>query len=114
MKQNITIHLTDQIEELLEARIVEASTDFRALIQSGDNVSPCFAVRDLLAQGLTRVLRQGHTLERVSGKGTRRLAGRVPCAILLVIEHIAKQYELTTHATLRALIVAGAQTHGER
>ena len=108
MKQNITIHLTEQIEELLEAHIAKLSIDFHALIQSGDNVSPCFAVRDLLARGLTRVLRDGHTLERVSSKGTRRLAVRVPRSILLVIEHVAKQRELTTHATLRALIVTGA------
>lgn len=112
MKQNITIHLTEQIEELLEARIAELSKDYRAVIQAGDNVSPCFAVRDLLAQGLTRTLREeGYTLERASsGKGTRRLAVRVPRSILLVIEHVAKQYEFTTHATLRALIVAGASS----
>lgn len=106
-----TLRLTAELEELIEARRAELWADLRTRIQHADGLTPAHAIRDLVASGVLKVMSGGATLAPVAGATTRTLKLHIPRSQFeQALAEIAQAYELSIHATLRALIVAGASS----
>jgi hypothetical protein len=104
-----TLRLTAELEELIETHRAELWTDVRIRIQHADGLVPAYAIRDLVARGVLEVMGGGASLASVTGATTRTTALYIPRGDFeQALAEIAQAYELSTHATLRALIVAGA------
>jgi hypothetical protein len=106
-----TLRLTAELEELIETQRAELWADLRIRIQHTDGLTPAYAIRDLVASGVVEVMGGNVALAPVTGPTTRKVALYIPRGQFeQALTEIAQIYGLTTHATLRALIVAGASS----
>ena len=102
-----TLRLTAELDELIEARRVELENDLTVRIQHTHDVTHVYATRDLIARGVLNVISGVVELAPVTGATTHTIALYIPRVFDQTFAEIAAVCELTTHATLRALIVAG-------
>lgn len=106
-----TLRLTAELEELIETHRAELWTELTVRIQHADGLTPAYVIRDLVARGVLKVMRGGASLPPVTGATTRTTALYIPRGQFDdALAEIAQAYELSIHATLRALIVAGADS----
>ena len=106
-----TLRLTAELDELIEARRAELWADLRIRIQHADGLVPAYAIRDLVARGVLEVMSGQAALASVTGATTRTIKLHIPRGQFDdALAEIAQAYELSIHATLRALIVAGASS----
>ena len=110
-----TLHLTAELEELIEARRVELAGTPSHMIQNPDTVTTVYAIRNLIGGVIDRFLlglsdnnSEPPELKQITGETTRTIKIQIPRSLDAALECITEHAGLTTHATLRALIVAGA------
>ena len=112
-----TLHLTAELEELIEARRVELAGTPSHMIQNPDTVTTVYAIRNLIGGVIDRFLlglsdnnSEPPELKQITGETTRTIKIQIPRSLDAALECITEHAGLTTHATLRALIVAGASS----
>jgi hypothetical protein len=105
-----TLRSTAELDELIETRRVELENDLTARIQHTYDITSVYATRDLIARGVLNVIGGVAELAPVTGATTHTIALYIPRVFDETFDEIAALHELTTHATLRALIVAGASS----
>jgi hypothetical protein len=105
-----TLRLTAQLEELVEARRVELGNDPMHLAYHADDVTTAYALTHIITQGMINARRGYAELGPVTGATTRTTKVLINPAFNQIIELLATRASLSTHATLRALIVAGASS----
>ena len=106
--QRIALRLTSELEAIIEARRVELKADPRVRVQHTHDVPPAYAIRDLIVTGCENVYTKHAEIQTISGATTRTIALHIPLEFHGYVVAFATEYDLSTHATLRALIVAGA------
>ena len=105
-----TLRLTAQLEELVEVRRVELGNDAMHLAYHADDVTTAYALTHIVTRGMISA-RGGHAeLAPVTGATTRTTALYINPVFNPLIEELAEHAGLSIHATLRALIVAGASS----
>jgi len=111
-----TLHLTTELEELIEARRVELARRPSHMIQNNDTVTTVYAIRYLIGEMIERFLLslndssiEPPELTSITGATTRTIKVQIPRSLDGALELLAEHAGLSIHATLRALIVAGAR-----
>ena len=75
-----------------------------------DDVTTAYALTHIIVTGALNA-RRGHAeLQNISGATTRTIKAAINPAFHLIFAEIAAAYDISIHATLRALIVAGASS----
>lgn len=105
-----TLRLTTQLEELIEARRVELGNDSIHLAHQADDVTTAYALTHIVAVGTVYALKHYTELTPVTGATARTTALYINPAFDQLFEELSKRAGLSIHATLRALIVAGASS----
>jgi len=112
-----TLRLTAELEELIEARRVELARRPTHMIQNADTVTTVYAIRQLIGEAVERLQLstkdssiEPPELTPITGATTRTTALYIPRSLEGHLELVAEHAGLSsTHATLRALIVAGSR-----
>jgi len=110
-----TLHLTAELDELIEARRAELSRRPSHMIQNTDTVTTVYTIRHLIGEVIERFLLSlnDHSVEPpelkpITGATTRTIKVHIPRSLDGALELLAEHAGLSMHATLRALIVVGA------
>lgn len=111
-----TLRLTAELEELIEAHRAKLAFSIPHMIQNTGTITTAYTIRYLIGEALVRVQQsmddvniERPEIKAVKGATTRTIKVQLPRGpIVRALKNVAQAYELTTHATLRALIVAGA------
>jgi hypothetical protein len=112
-----TLRLTVELEELIETHRAKLALDVPHMIQNADTVTTVYTIRYLIGEALVRM--QQHIddsnieppeIKAIKGATTRTIKVQLPRGhIERALENVAQAYELSIHATLRALIAGGAR-----
>ena len=112
-----TLRLTAELEELVEAQRLELARRPSHMIQNPDTVTSVYAIRYLIGEMIERFVLSSKDssieppeLRAVAGATTRTTALHIPRSLEGHLELVAEHVGLSIHATLRALIVAGASS----
>ena len=110
-----TLRLTAELEELVETQRLELAQRPSHMIQNPDTVTTTYTVRYLIGEAIERFLLslsdiniEPPELRAITGATTRTTALYIPRSLEEHLELLAEHAGLSIHATLRALIVAGA------
>jgi hypothetical protein len=112
-----TLRLTAELEELVETQRLELARRPSHMIQNPDTVTTIYAIRYLIGEAIERFLLslsdssiEPPELRAVTGATTHTIKVQIPRSLEEHLELLAEHAGLSIHATLRALIVAGASS----